>query len=72
VGLFGKLIKPITYEVWEAHSSIHIECVMPSYAITAWWSDYGHAHLSDIICQILDSSLVFGRILKPPIMVGKL
>jgi len=47
-GMFRKLIKLLTCEVREAR----IECVVPSYTITAWRSNNTHAHLLNIICQI--------------------
>jgi len=52
IQLGGKLIKPLRCEIWKAISTIHMECVVPTYAMTAWWSDYPHEHRPEVIHQI--------------------
>jgi len=49
IQLGGKLIKPLRCEVWRAISTIHMECFVPTYVITAWWSDYPYSHLPQVI-----------------------
>jgi len=61
-GLFGKLIKPLTCEEWEAIST----------QLGKQWrqSDYGHTYLLDIICWLRLHRVNVPLFLKLPIMAG--
>jgi len=51
-GLFRKLIKPLSCEVREAVTTV-VHPVHYTQLCTAWQSDYAHAHLLDVIRQLL-------------------